>query len=85
MYNVGTVCVLVETTNRGFQHGEIGPFVGIFHPASLHHLDDFLVADVVVDRRPERWLVSLRLSVLDVSDDFYKENDKLVVLNSGHK
>lgn len=68
--------LLVETADGGFQDREIGPLVRILDPATLHHLDDLFVAQVVVNRRPERCFIRLLLAILDVADDFYLQNLK---------
>ena len=60
------VVSLVQAADGGLEGGEIGPLGWVLHPAALHHLDDFFVAQVVVDRRPERRL----LAVLHIADDF---------------
>jgi hypothetical protein len=67
---VNVYSLLVETANRSFQDGEVGTLVGIFYPASFHHLNNFLVAEIVIDRWPERWFVHLLWTILDVTDDF---------------
>jgi hypothetical protein len=63
--------LLVETADGSFQDRKVGSLVGVFHPASFHHLNNFLVAQIVIDRRPERWFVHLLRAVLDVADNFY--------------
>jgi hypothetical protein len=62
--------LLVETADSSFQNREVGSLVGVFYPASLHHLNDFLVAKIVIDRWPERWFVHLLWTILDVTDNF---------------
>lgn len=62
--------LLVETADRSFQDLKVRPFVRIFHPAAFHHLNNLLVAQIVLDRWPKRWFVPLRRTILDVTDNF---------------
>lgn len=62
--------ILVETPDGGFQEREIGPLVGIFDPASLHHLNDLIIYQIVVHCRPkDDWLVAAA-PVPHMPDDF---------------
>ena len=61
-------CLLVETSDGGFQRREIGSFGRVLHPAALHHLNDGFVTHFLVDSGPESWF----LPVFHVLDNLCK-------------